>query len=153
MKDKAPNPRPRTAKLIEDMLKQRKRMLVLLAELSMRKSDASATHALREFLEVLIDYIAAGHFGLYARISEGTERRQAVVDTAREIHPRIAATTDVAMEFTEKYEKVEGAGAQPALAVDLSKLGEEITTRIELEDKLIMAMLGAGYAIRAVASA
>lgn len=147
------NPRPRTTKLIEDMLKQRKRMLVLLWELSKRKNGAAANRTLREFLDVLVDYIAAGHFGLYSRISEGTERRQAVVDTARETYPRIAATTDVAMEFAEKYEKAKSTNGQPALAVDLSRLGEAITTRIELEDRLIMAMLGTEYQIPAALSA
>lgn len=144
------NPRPRSRKLIEDMLAERQQMLVLLWELS--KLDASeADQAMREtledFHEILVDYIAAGHFGLYQRISEGSERRQPVLDTAREIFPRIARTTDMAVEFSEKYEgadaKVIGAG----LMSDLSVLAEEITTRIELEDRLILAMLGEQYDI------
>jgi regulator of sigma D len=39
------------------------------------------------------------------------------------------------------------------LAQDLSTLAEQVTTRIELEDRLILAMLGPEYAIPAPRSA
>ena len=125
-------------------------MLVLLWELS--KLDPAAVDqtirdTLNDFLEIVVDYIAAGHFGLYQRISEGNERRHAVLDTGREIYPRIAKTTDMAVEFTEKYDKAESQVIQGQLTNDLSTLAEEITTRIELEDQLIIAMLGDQYAI------
>lgn len=144
------NPRPRSRKLIEDMLAERQQMLVLLWELS--KLDASeADQAMREtledFHEILVDYIAAGHFGLYQRISEGSERRQPVLDTAREIFPRIARTTDMAVEFSEKYDGADAKTIGAGLMSDLSVLAEEITTRIELEDRLILAMLGEQYDI------
>lgn len=144
------NPRPRSRKLIEDMLRERQQMLVLLWELS--KLDPAAVdqtirETLNDFLEIVVDYIAAGHFGLYQRISEGKERRQLVLDTAREIYPRIAKTTDMAVEFTEKYDKAEAQTIQGQLTNDLSTLAEEITTRIELEDELILAMLGEEYSI------
>ncbi len=142
--------RPRTTKMIEGMLEQRKEVLVLLWELSKLGSfsaDTSAKDTLDEFLEVLVDYIAAGHFGLYERIAEGTERRKPVVETAAEIYPRIAATTEVAVEFSEKYDTVDEVTLEASLAQDLSTLGEDLATRIELEDKLILAMLGAEFQI------
>lgn len=144
------NPRPRSRKLIEDMLQQRQQMLVLLWELS--KLDPTAVdqtirEILDDFLEIVVDYIAAGHFGLYQRIAEGNERRHAVIDTAREIYPRIANTTDMAVDFTEKYDKAEAQVIEGHLTNDLSALAEEITTRIELEDRLILAMLGDRYSI------
>lgn len=142
--------RPRSRKLIEDMLRERQQMLVLLWELSkldLSRTDPSNKETLDEFHEILVDYIAAGHFGLYQRISEGKERRQPVLDTAREIFPRIARTTDMAVEFSEKYEGAKPEAVQSGLMADLSVLAEEITTRIELEDKLIFAMLGEEYAI------
>ena len=66
--------------------------------------DETVNDTLEDFQEILVDYIAAGHFGLYQRIAEGNERRTAVVDTAREIYPRIARSTEMAVEFTERYE-------------------------------------------------
>ncbi|MCZ6663704.1 MAG: Rsd/AlgQ family anti-sigma factor [Gammaproteobacteria bacterium] len=148
--------RPRSRKLIEDMLQQRQQMLVLLWELSkldFAKVDQNIRETLEEFQEILVDYIATGHFGLYQRISEGTERRQSVLETAREIYPRIAKTTDVAVEFTDKYEALDAPVIEARLTTDLSTLAEEIATRIELEDRLILAMLGTEYIIPAQGSA
>ena len=146
------NPRPRTRKLIDDLLQQRQQMLVLMWELSKVKSsdvDAPLKDLLDDFLEVLVDYIASGHFGLYRRIAEGKERRYQVVETAREIYPRISQTTDIAIDFSDRYETVTGSALNDKFVQDLSTLGEEVTTRIELEDQLILAMLGPEYTIPA----
>lgn len=142
--------RPRSRKLIEDLLQERQQMLVLLWELSkldLRKPDESTRETLDDFQEILVDYIAAAHFGLYQRIAEGNERRQAVVDVARETYPRIARSTDIAVEFTEKYDAPDTDTVSGKLAGDLSLLAEELTSRIELEDQLILAMVGNDFTI------
>lgn len=152
--DKDDNPRPRTKKHIDDLLTQRQRMLVLLWQLSKLDAndiDSDMKDTLNDFLEILVDYIASGHFGLYRRISEGKERRYPVVATAKEIYPRISQTTDVAMDFSDRYESADDNRLRTHLTEDLSTLGEEVTTRIELEDQLIIAMLGPDYTIPAVA--
>jgi regulator of sigma D len=151
--DEDDNPRPRTRKRIDDLLQQRRRMLVLLWELSKldpNEIDATTTDVLNDFLETLVDYIASGHFGLYRRISEGKERRTSVVETAKEIYPRISQTTDVAIDFTDRYEAADDGRLRSRLIEDLSTLGEEVTTRIELEDRLILAMFGPEFPIPAL---
>ena len=95
--------------------------------------------------DALVDYITSGHFGLYRRISEGEERRAQVVETAKEIYPRISLTTDVAMDFSDRYEAADEGRLRSHSTEDLSTVGEEVTTRIELEDQLIIAMLWAGW--------
>lgn len=97
---------------------------------------------LREFSQILVDYIASGHFGLYERISEGKERRRGVVKLAERLYPRIANTTQVAVEFNDVYEKMNGDSKSGELTGMLSKLGEELAVRIELEDQLISEMIG-----------
>ena len=142
--------RPRTRKVIEALLKERQDMLVLLWELSkkdLKNVDQAIVDVLDDFIEILVDYIAAGHFSLYRRIAEGKERREPVLKTAQEIYPRIAETTEVAIEFSERYEAADRGRLASHLANDLSTLGEEVTTRIELEDKLILAMLGSDYSL------
>ncbi len=137
--------RATTRKLIDDMLKQRQQMLVLLwdlTKLDLQRADDTATDMVDEFLTLLVDYIAAGHFGLYQRITEGSERRHRVVETAREIYPRIAAITETAINFSERFERGGEKAMHGHLAQDLSTLAEQLTTRIELEDQLIDAMLG-----------
>jgi regulator of sigma D len=147
------NPRPRTKNQIDDLLKQRQRMLVLLwqlAKFDADEIDVAMKDALDDFLEILVDYIASGHFGLYRRIAEGKERRSPVVSTAKEIYPRISQTTDVAMDFSDRYESADDSRLRTNLIEDLSTLGEEVTTRIELEDQLIIAMLGPSYTFPSV---
>jgi regulator of sigma D len=142
--------RAQTRKQIEDMLAERQQMLVLLwelAKLDFGTVDQPVLEMLEEFEELLVDYIAAGHFGLYQRLGEGNERRQPVVDVAREIYPRIARTTDIAVEFSERYDNPAAELIKTNLAGDLSRLGEELATRIELEDRLILAMLGADFSL------
>lgn len=140
--------RVQTRALIEKMLVERREVLVLLLRVSGVQpygSGQPATAVLHEFRQLLTDYIASAHFGLYQRIAEGTERRQPVMDIALKTYPRIAATTQVAMDFADVYDGMLEEGDMPtaqALHAELSRLGEALATRIELEDELIVAMLG-----------
>ena len=99
-----------------------------------RKADLDR---LREFGQVLVDYIAAGHFGLYERIVSGQERRKGVVETAEDLYLKIAFTTDLSVAFNDKYDGKDLDSVTDELARDLSSLGESLATRTELEDELI----------------
>jgi len=130
---------------IDKMLSERQRMLVLFERLAgvepyanERPNDA----LLQEFSQILVDYIASGHFGLYERIHEGKERRRGVVKLAEQLYPRIANTTQVAVAFNDVYEQTNGDSISSELTQMLSDLGEELAVRIELEDQLISEMLG-----------
>jgi regulator of sigma D len=137
--------RPATRKLIDDLMRERRQMLVLLSnliKLNLYNVDGKVEAALEEFLTLLVDYIAAGHFGLYQRLVEGTERRQPVMEAAREALGSITASTDAAVRFSERYEKATPQLMNDHLATDLSSLAEQISIRVSLEDTLILAMLG-----------
>ena len=134
-----------TRSLIGKMLSERQRMLVLFERLAGVEPYADETPndaLLQEFSQILVDYIASGHFGLYERITEGRERRRGVVKLAEELYPRIADTTRVAIEFNDIYEKSNGKDISGELTQMLSRLGEGLAVRIELEDQLISEMLG-----------
>lgn len=134
-----------TRSLIDKMLSERQRMLVLferLAGVAPYSDETPNDDLLQEFSQILVDYIASGHFGLYERIAEGKERRRAIVNLADKLYPRIANTTQVAIEFNDVYEKANGEKISKNLNSMLSKLGEELAVRIELEDQLISEMLG-----------
>jgi regulator of sigma D len=135
-----------TRALIDKMLSERQQMWVLFERLAGIEPYADErpnnNELLQEFSQILVDYIASGHFGLYERISEGKERRRGVVKLAEELYPRIANTTQVAVEFNDVYEKSNGEEISGDLTKMLSKLGEELAVRIELEDQLISEMLG-----------
>ncbi len=134
-----------TRSLIDRMLSQRQKMLVLFercAGVEPYANERPNDELLQEFSQILVDYIASGHFGLYERISEGKERRRGIVELAEQLYPRIANTTQVAVEFNDIYEKSNGRAIEGDLLNMLSKLGEELAIRIDLEDQLISEMLG-----------
>ncbi len=134
-----------TRSLIDKMLGERQRMLVLyerLAGIEPYADELPNDELLQKFSQILVDYIASGHFGLYERITKGMERRSGVVKLAEDLYPRIADTTQVAIEFNDVYEKSNVKDIGGDLTQILSKLGEELAVRIELEDQLISEMLG-----------
>jgi len=134
-----------TRDLIERLLGERERML-LLYEQSAGVVPAPAgedyPQLLRRFAELLMDYIAAGHFSLYERIREGAERRRGVHDLAEGLYPRIVATSDAMVAFNDGLTEVTGEEPSDALLAKLSVLGEQIAERVDLEDRLIAEMLG-----------
>jgi regulator of sigma D len=98
--------------------------------------------ALQEFLNVMVDYIAMGHFTVYQRIIEGKERRGAVQEAADRVYPSIGETTDIMVEFNDKYENFDGSQEdQEALREDISRLGEMLAIRGDLEDKILQALM------------
>lgn len=94
----------------------------------------------QEFLQVLVDYLAAGHFSLYERIANGNERRRAVSDLAAQLYPRIAETTQAALDFNDMYDG-KSFEITPLFHEHLSRLGELLASRIEVEDKIISQVL------------
>jgi regulator of sigma D len=146
--DVAQERRSGSNQLIQHMLKERNQLLSLLLQVSSEGNEDITEQSeadLDEFVQVLVDYIAAGHFGLYERIAEGKERRKAVSDLAVEIYPRIEQTTQIALAFDEKYNSENKNKNMNHFQKDLSMLGEELTTRIELEDQLIQLMIEPNY--------
>ncbi len=96
---------------------------------------------LRRFCQIMVDYTAMGHFEVYQRIIEGKERRVAVKETSDEVYPAIAETTDFLVDFNDKYDAFEGSAEDiEMLANDLSRLGQIIAIRGELEDQILDAL-------------
>ena len=82
------------------MLAKRNQLLSFLIECSAFKSGNTADldrEVLNEFCQILVDYIASGHFGLYERIVEGTERRRGVADLTVKLYPLVDETTQIAL--------------------------------------------------------
>ncbi len=95
----------------------------------------------KEFCQILVDYISLGHFGIYQRIADGQERRSKAVKIAGEVYPKIASTTDAVVAFNDKYDSLRGEELVNNLSGDLSRLGEVLAARIELEDQLIAGIV------------
>ncbi len=135
--------RTRTGEMVDKLLVERQEMLALfcqLAGLEPYTSGDSDERALRRFCQVLMDYIAFGHFEIYERIAHGDEKRSDVIKVAEKVYDRVVEATEYAVAFNDKYDsstKLE----HEQLEKDLSILGEELAIRIEMEDRLVAAMV------------
>ena len=141
--------RARTRREIKQLISERNEVLSLYCNLAgcdggkAMAIDEIESGILQEFCQILIDYIATGHFELYSRITEGQEKRKDMIILADTIYPRIEQTTQIAVDFNDMYD---GGNKYTSVLIDklpdcLSKLGEELATRIELEDQLINTLL------------
>ena len=141
--------RERLQTTIDSLIKLRQDVIVSYCKLSgvssfdKRDLEAHKVNAkqLRSFCQIMVDYTAMGHFEVYQRIIEGKERRVAVKETSDEVYPAIAETTDFLVDFNDKYDAFEGSDDDvEMLANDLSRLGQIIAIRGELEDQILDAL-------------
>ena len=134
--------RRRSMIMIQRLVGARTEMLSLYALLARQKpfNDVSDVQMLlQEFCQSLVDYTANAHFQLYRYFAENNERRKEIHDVAVSIYPNILDSTNVILDFNDKYDCGDHCSHLNSLEEDLSKLGEMLADRIELEDKLITA--------------
>lgn len=133
-----------TRQMVGNLLAERQEMLVAycrLAGLEPYKPDKLLKRQLEEFCQLLMDYTAFGHFELYRRISEGNERRIQVEQVARRVFSQIEEVTEKVVAFNDRYDASDHPLKLDSLPNDLSGLGERLALRLELEDRLVEALL------------
>ena len=146
---KAPNERrARTRKEIKQLIEERNSVLSQYYNLAKHTEDSdndlnNTIELLEEFCQNLVDYMATGHFEIYRRIEDGNERRDEITALAEKIMPRINDTTQIAIAFNDLYDDTSNLNnnAFDQLPNYLTKLGEELATRIDLEDQFINTLL------------
>ena len=130
--------------MIHKFVEERTRMLSLYSDLAAShpfKDPGAVTSLLNKFCEALIDYTADAHFRLYRYIDDRQERRGNVLEVAAEVYPIIIDTTQDILDFNDKYEAFGYKEQVNGLEADLSLLGEKLADRIELEDRVIEALV------------
>ncbi|MBT8118407.1 MAG: sigma D regulator [Gammaproteobacteria bacterium] len=149
MSSQAPNERrARTRKEIKQLIEERNSVLSQYYNLARITEDPetdlhNTADMLEEFCQELVDYMATGHFEIYRRIEDGNERRDEIIKLAEKIMPRINDTTQVAIAFNDLYDDTSNLNdeAFEQLPNYLAKLGQELATRIDLEDRFINTLL------------
>ena len=149
MASQAPNERrARTRKEIKQLIEYRNTVLSQYYNLAKLTDDYDndingMLELVEEFCQELVDYMATGHFEIYRRIEEGNERRDDITKLADRIMPRINDTTQIAIAFNDLYDSSSNINqaAVDQLPNYLAKLGEELATRIDLEDQFINLLL------------
>jgi len=144
--------RGRSREKLATLVKTRSETLSLYSELAKQRpfeADEVTSEALQEFCQALIDYAASAHFQLYRYITDRLERRTPVLEVADKVYPQIVRTTDSILRFNDKYEAVDLLNGDRAILAlldsDLSRLGETLAERIQLEDQVIGAMTGQAH--------
>ena len=135
--------RERMAEAIEQLIERRRDVVVVYCELANLEQyrDTEVVHPkLRKLCQSMMDYTALGHFEIYERIIAGNERRSEVRDVAAQAYPALADTTDILVDFNDKYDVLDERDSMKQLAEDLSRLGETFAARIELEDRILAAL-------------
>ncbi|MFY8275488.1 sigma D regulator [Pseudoalteromonas sp. SSDWG2] len=129
--------------VIDKWLAERQELLVQYCALA---GTPHAKHGLalpeqaciQSFCQLLMDYLSAGHFEIYDDIVKQCELRgEDSLKLAQSLYPQISATTDIALDFNDNYAEAKNDDLLKNFDNDLSKLGEALTTRFELEDELI----------------
>ncbi|WP_336367448.1 sigma D regulator [Marinobacter sp. C2H3] len=130
------------SELIDRWLRGRQELLVQYCDLSSHAELAPSDGLRDQFVrlcEMLVDYVSAGHFEIYEQlIQEAREYNDGGLELASQLYPRIEQTTEVVLAFNDR---VDGRTLTEAdltsLFAELSRLGETLESRFELEDCLI----------------
>ncbi len=133
--------RIRQSDTIKALISERQEVIVAMCDLAeLESKDTSANTVLenlKAFSQALIDYAALGHFEIYERIIDGQERREKVKRIANRVYPSISSTTELFVDFNDKFDGADNHDSLVDLYKDFSSVGEAIAVRIESEDKLL----------------
>lgn len=127
------------SEIIDRWLQERQQMLVLYCSLSEICDDPDHPERapkVKSLCEIVVDYVSAGHFEVYDQLfQEGEEfEDREGLKQAGALFKIIDASTEVALDFNDKYQETDDLDA---ISPDLSHLGETLVTRFEAEDKMI----------------
>ncbi|GAA5193714.1 sigma D regulator [Ferrimonas gelatinilytica] len=133
--------------LVDQWLGSRKELLInycQLAGLPPYNKDIAALPTesdIKQFCNQLVDYVSAGHFEIYDQIASACERNGPRSKALAEaVLPKISTSTDVALDFNDKYTNGVDEEALMQLDQELSSLGQAMEERFEFEDKLLESL-------------
>lgn len=125
--------------LIDRWLQERKELVDAYAAInSSPQAPTANAEGLQRFCEILVDYVSAGHFEVYEQLTNEAKAfgDQRGLDLAKQIYPRIEVITEVALAFNDRCDKGD-CHDSASLLDELSRLGQLLHERFELEDCLI----------------
>ena len=134
----------KTDKLIDDWLKERQELLILYNKLLEihpfpEEPKERDPNLFQKFGQILTDYVSAIHFSILQKISEVSELAQVEhisIDKELIVNLFRNSLSLCSVDFEKQYEtsKIKSV---------LSKIGEELGERLNLEDQLIKTYLQA----------
>lgn len=136
------------SRIIDGWLQQRQELIVEFCTVSgvhelATDSNQDRDQGMHHFCELMVDYISAGHFEVYDHLIQEAEEfgDNMALELAKKIYPQISQTTEHALSFNDALEgMINHEPNSPSLAHELSKIGETLVTRFELEDQMVQRM-------------
>jgi len=127
--------------IIDRWLKQRQHLIETWVELrDLEEYTQMDTPKIQHLCELLVDYVSVGHFNVYEQLAlEAQEfKDDSALKMLNELMPEIDESTEVALEFNDKYDTQKHVSAQlEALPCSMKTLAVVMAERFQLEDRLI----------------
>ncbi|MGB0892993.1 MAG: sigma D regulator [Parashewanella sp.] len=131
-------------KLVDQWLSNRRNLLIHYFKVAGLPPYETQEKSLPEFDQVkafcnaLVDYVSEGHFEVYDQVVSVCERNgKSSQELARELLPKISSSTDIVLDFSDKYTTAKNENVLFELDDDLSRLGHSIENRFAYEDELL----------------
>ena len=126
--------------ILNKWLLERRELITSYCILVSEKDSGDEPSAeLEAFCEVLVDYLSAGHFEIFTELEcEARTFDARGIQLVKALYPYLEQSTDVALGFNDRCEqlRINHSGIEQ-VREELSRLGESLTDRFELEDQLI----------------
>jgi len=133
-----------TLAIIDNWLEARQQCVVLYCELAglppyqVEEGGLPEQVKITKFCQLLLDYASRGHFEIYEQIIaqcklDGEEN----LKIAQDLYSKITQTTDIALNFNDKYAEANSDQALQDFDLDLSELGIIMESRFKREDQLL----------------
>ena len=129
--------------LIDRWLNERRELIVQMFAVNGNGDLATEQEPIegriQTFCEILVDYVSAGHFEVYEQlVREAREFADEDLAKTRDVFARLEDNTETVLAFNDNYQDAnETRRHLNELENDLSRLGECLEERFELEDRLI----------------
>ncbi len=130
--------------VIDHWIETRQKLIVEYCKLLSLQPSTNQTIAslpssddLTSFCEHLVDYISEGHFKIYDMVMDRWKATGFQTNTEIDgTYSKIVLTTEPLLEFTDTYADKKDLD-ESSVIEDLSKVGEILELRFEVEDSLI----------------
>ncbi len=127
---------------VAELLQERGQLLSRFCELAGAEgaSEAVRQRLLQRFCQLLVDYLSLWQFEVQALLldpARGTERAR---ETLVRLQPLLDETSDLSLEFNDRYDPSEHPLDLSRLDHHLSRLGEMLANRFDAEDQVISAI-------------
>ncbi|MEN8176015.1 MAG: Rsd/AlgQ family anti-sigma factor [Pseudomonadota bacterium] len=126
--------------IIQELVDERQKLLVTFCRLTGLEPfvlDKPTTRLLGDFCQILVDYAGLAHFEVYEKFAGGPLAAAMPTERAKAIYDPLLETTDAIVDFNDAYDTRRPGFTLKRLPDDLSRLGEILASRFELEDELI----------------